>query len=49
MTCQTSMPRFDLGEFAASSRLLCAITTRGGRVLWANDALGRAFGPRARP
>lgn len=36
---------FDLGEFAASSRLLCAITTRGGRVLWANDTLGRAFGP----
>jgi diguanylate cyclase (GGDEF)-like protein len=36
---------FDLGEFTASSRLLCAITTRGGRVLWANDALGRAFGP----
>ena len=36
---------FDLGEFASSSRLLCAITTRGGRVLWANDTLGRAFGP----
>jgi diguanylate cyclase (GGDEF)-like protein len=36
---------FDLGEFAASSRLLCAITTRAGRVLWANDTLGRAFGP----
>jgi diguanylate cyclase (GGDEF)-like protein len=36
---------FDLGEFAASSRLLCAIATRSGRVLWANDTLGRAFGP----
>jgi diguanylate cyclase (GGDEF)-like protein len=36
---------FDLGEFTSSSRLLCAITTRSGRVLWANDALGRAFGP----
>jgi diguanylate cyclase (GGDEF)-like protein len=36
---------FDLTEFASSSRLLCAITTRGGRVLWANDTLGRAFGP----
>jgi diguanylate cyclase (GGDEF)-like protein len=36
---------FDLGEFASSSRLLCAITTRSGRVLWANDTLGRAFGP----
>ncbi len=36
---------FDLGEFASSSRLLCAITARSGRVLWANDALGRAFGP----
>jgi diguanylate cyclase (GGDEF)-like protein len=36
---------FDLGEFAASSRLLCAIITRSGRVLWANDSLGRAFGP----
>ncbi len=36
---------FDLGEFASSSRLLCAITTRTGRVLWANDTLGRAFGP----
>jgi diguanylate cyclase (GGDEF)-like protein len=36
---------FDLGEFASSSRLLCAITTRAGRVLWANDSLGRAFGP----
>jgi diguanylate cyclase (GGDEF)-like protein len=36
---------FDLGEFASSSRLLCAITTRAGRVLWANDTLGRAFGP----
>jgi diguanylate cyclase (GGDEF)-like protein len=38
---------FDLGEFASSSRLLCAITTRAGRVLWANDTLGRAFGPEA--
>lgn len=38
---------FDLGEFASSSRLLCAITTRSGRVLWANDTLGRAFGPEA--
>ncbi len=38
---------FDLGEFAASSRLLCAITTRAGRLLWANDSLGRAFGPEA--
>ena len=38
---------FDLGEFTSSSRLLCAITTRSGRVLWANDALGRAFGPEA--
>ena len=38
---------FDLGEFASSSRLLCAITTRAGRVLWANDSLGRAFGPEA--
>jgi diguanylate cyclase (GGDEF)-like protein len=38
---------FDLGEFTSSSRLLCAITTRGGRVLWANDSLGRAFGPEA--
>jgi diguanylate cyclase (GGDEF)-like protein len=36
---------FDLGEFASSSRLLCAITTRAGRVLWANDTLGRAFAP----
>ena len=36
---------FDLAEFTSSSRLLCAITTRSGRVLWANDALGRAFGP----
>src|SRR5687767_9142606 len=36
---------FDLGEFTSSSRLLCAVTTRSGRVLWANDALGRAFGP----
>jgi len=36
---------FDLGEFTSSSRLLCAITARSGRVLWANDALGRAFGP----
>jgi diguanylate cyclase (GGDEF)-like protein len=36
---------FDLGEFASSSRLLCAITTRAGRILWANDSLGRAFGP----
>ncbi len=36
---------FDLGEFTSSSRLLCAITTRAGRVLWANDRLGRAFGP----
>jgi diguanylate cyclase (GGDEF)-like protein len=36
---------FDLGEFTSSSRLLCAITTRSGRVLWANDTLGRAFGP----
>ena len=35
----------DLGEFTSSSRLLCAVTTRSGRVLWANDALGRAFGP----
>jgi diguanylate cyclase (GGDEF)-like protein len=38
---------FDLGEFASSSRLLCAITTRAGRVLWANDTLGRAFAPDA--
>jgi len=38
---------FDLGEFTSSSRLLCAITTRSGRVLWANDTLGRAFGPEA--
>lgn len=38
---------FDLGEFTSSSRLLCAITTRAGRVLWANDRLGRAFGPDA--
>ena len=38
---------FDLGEFASSNRLLCAITTRAGRVLWANDTLGRAFGPEA--
>ena len=38
---------FDLGEFASSSRLLCAITTRTGRVLWANDTLGRAFAPDA--
>jgi diguanylate cyclase (GGDEF)-like protein len=38
---------FDLGEFASSSRLLCAITTRAGRVLWANDTLGRAFAPGA--
>lgn len=38
---------FDLGEFASSSRLLCAITTRAGRVLWANDTLGRAFAPEA--
>jgi diguanylate cyclase (GGDEF)-like protein len=38
---------FDLGEFASSSRLLCAITTRTGRVLWANDSLGRAFAPDA--
>jgi diguanylate cyclase (GGDEF)-like protein len=36
---------FDFGEFTSSSRLLCAITTRSGRVLWANDTLGRAFGP----
>jgi diguanylate cyclase (GGDEF)-like protein len=36
---------FDLGEFTASSRLLCAVVTRSGRVLWANDTLGRAFGP----
>jgi len=36
---------FDLGEFTSSSRLLCAITTRSGRVLWANDTIGRAFGP----
>ena len=36
---------FELGEFASSSKLLCAITTRGGRVLWGNDTLGRAFGP----
>ena len=36
---------FDLGEFTSSSRLLCAIATRGGRVLWANDSLGRSFGP----
>jgi diguanylate cyclase (GGDEF)-like protein len=38
---------FDLSEFTSSSRLLCAITTRAGRVLWANDRLGRAFGPEA--
>jgi len=38
---------FDLGEFASSSRLLCAITSRAGRVLWANATLGRAFGPEA--
>jgi diguanylate cyclase (GGDEF)-like protein len=38
---------FDLGEFTSSSRLLCAIATRGGRILWANDTLGRAFGPEA--
>ena len=38
---------FDLGEFTESSHLLCAITTRGGRVLWANDTIGRAFGPEA--
>jgi diguanylate cyclase (GGDEF)-like protein len=38
---------FDLSEFASSSRLLCAITTRAGRVLWANDTLGRAFAPDA--
>jgi diguanylate cyclase (GGDEF)-like protein len=38
---------FDLGEFVSSSRLLCAITTRSGRILWANDTLGRAFGPEA--
>lgn len=36
---------FDLGEFSSSSRLLCAVTTRAGRVLWANDTLGRAYGP----
>ena len=38
---------FDLGEFASSSRLMCAITSRAGRVLWANATLGRAFGPEA--
>lgn len=36
---------FDLGEFVSSSQLLCAITTRSARVLWANDTMGRAFGP----
>jgi len=36
---------FDLGEFTSSPRLRCAIATRGGEVLWANDSLGRAFGP----
>jgi diguanylate cyclase (GGDEF)-like protein len=38
---------YDLGEFTSSSRLLCAIITRAGRVLWANARLGRAFGPEA--
>ena len=36
---------FDLGELTESSHLLCAIATRSTRVLWANAAIGRAFGP----
>jgi diguanylate cyclase (GGDEF)-like protein len=36
---------FDLGEFTSSSRLLCAITSRTGRVLWTNATLARAFAP----